>query len=175
MYSNITKQNSEILKQCVMSKSDPLYREYGGYHTGVDITGDSVYALYSGTIVLVNEDTSGMCVILHVDSEFCLSYKHIDTVTVHSGDEVSQGDKIGDVTKYVHVELLTYEPSIWPVRIGSETWYKHDITQLLSSGYMRSNAPQFSSMRIVELSDYPSGSADVISDYSRFVLSNNKG
>ena len=60
----ITHQDSEILKQCVMSDSDPLYQVYGEYHTGVDLSAHNIFSLDDGTVVSIGDSSKGHSVII---------------------------------------------------------------------------------------------------------------
>ena len=64
----ITKQDSTVLKDCVMSEFNPLYLHYRGFHTGVDLEGVFVYSLYDGTVVHVGSSESGRSVIIQTGS-----------------------------------------------------------------------------------------------------------
>ena len=171
----VTQQSSEILKECVLSKSNPLYKEYGGYHTGVDISGSNIYSLYDGTIALIGDDAKGHSVIIQTGSSLCICYRNLHTLSdIRAGMTISAGTYIGAVQHYVHVEALTQAKSLWPVRIGVSTWYKQDIMNYLTS-YTPSNydAIKFDLLGIKELSTYPSGDYDKIEGVTAYTLSNN--
>lgn len=176
----ITKQNSEVLKDCVMLKTSSLYKEYGGYHTGMDIAGSDVYSLYDGTVVSVGRSGSRYSVIVQTGSSFCMCYANIISIPlVRKGQTVSAGDHLGKVRGYVHIEALSKTESLWPVRIGKEDWYKYDVSAVIYGGYIQTQNDQdlvlFSSMNIAEISDYPGGVTDTLTDASDYILSNNGG
>lgn len=122
----ITKQDSEVLRPCVISTQSPLYKETKQLFPSIDITGSDIYAAYSGTVVLLNRDDLGQCMIIQTETSFCITYKHLDNVAVRLGDYVDKGQFIGSVDKYIRIELLRNLTSIWAVRIGAATWYKQD-------------------------------------------------
>ena len=175
----ITHQDSEVLKQCVMSQRDPLYKIYNEYHTGVDLSASNVFSLYDGTIVSIGSTSQGHSVIIQTGVSLCICYKYLQVPKeLMEGDTVSAGQQLGTVDKYVHVELLTKTKSNWPVRIGRDTWYKNDITSLIEDSKSASYVAQpiyFSDMGIFETSDYPNGRTDIIDDTSRYILTDNKG
>lgn len=176
----ITKQDSKVLKDCVMTNTSSLYKEYGSYHTGMDIAGDNVYSMYDGTVVSAGRSGSKYSVIIQTGSSVCMCYKNLTSKpSVNLGDNVSSGDLIGHVNGYVHVEALTKQKSLWAVRVGTNTWYKYDVSAVIYGGISQledsDQAIQFSSLDIAELSNYPSGTDDTVSGESQYILSNNRG
>lgn len=175
----ITKQDSEILKECVMSSDNKLYSEYKGYHTGIDLSATKVYSLFDGLVVWIGNVTKGHSVIIRTGESFCMSYMYILSLpsNIQKGRAVSKGQYLGDVYKYVHVEKLGQTKSKWPVRLGVETWYKEDPTSMLYGGYnTTATQHKFSDMKIGLTSTYPSGdpNLNVQSEESLYILSNNE-
>lgn len=174
----ITKQDSTVLKDCVMSKSNPLYLHYKGFHTGVDLEGVFVHSLYDGTVVHVGSSESGRSVIIQTGSSFCMCYKHLESCNVSVGNSVSQGDQIGQTDAYVHVECLEHKYSAWPVRIGRDTWYKQDVSKYIFGAGICQDSTKFDSLGISELFDYPSGRTEDIHNLSEsvnYTLYRNRG
>lgn len=174
----ITGQTSKVLKECVMSDKHSLYKEYGGYHTGVDIEGSSVFNLFDGVVVWVGKNTQTYSVIVQTGDTFCMVYSNLTTADVIKGESINKGRKLGDVYKYVHVEKLSNDTSKWPVRVGQRTWYKADVTGMLYGGYTSLvELPQFDELHIGEMSDYFSGEVEDgnINPTTAYFLSNNGG
>lgn len=169
----ITKQNSEILRPCVMDTQSSAYKSTKQFHTGVDLTGHQIFSAYSGTVVLTGRDELGQCVIVQTGSSFCISYRHLSNTCIQMGADVTEGQLLGQADRYVHVELLQRVESDWPVRISTETWYKRDPEPILNKTLRETDIALFDDMGIVELSDYPSGTCTVDDGQIKFILSNN--
>lgn len=135
MITTITGGETEIVKPYIESIADPNYKKYGGYHTGVDLKATSVYNLCPGTAVFVGKDETGQIVIVQHDVSHCIMYKELSTVAVEAGQFVDSYQLLGTVKSYVHVDYLTDGNTMWPVRVGSQTLYKHDPTPILTTGY----------------------------------------
>lgn len=175
----ITGADSKVIKDCVMSKDSELYRLYRGYHTGIDLSGSSVFSMYDGVVVQIGNSTKGRSVIVRTGSSFCVVYSNLSEVSdIQAGQDITSGYRIGSVKSHVHVEYLTLSESIWPVRIGRTTWYKNDVSCLIYGSPLVSNVENsrlFSSLNINEMSDYPSGIDTEVSQESDYILSNNRG
>lgn len=170
----ITKQDSQVLKPCVMSTNDEEYKVTGQFHTGIDLSGNDIYSVYSGTVVYTGEDESGKCVVVQTGSSFCITYKHLDTVDVRMGQNINGGGRLGACLKYVHVELLQKTNSFWPVRIGSDTWYKQNPEPIFERSLDVANIAQFENMGITEIE--PKYPLNTVNDGEiNYILSNNKG
>lgn len=156
----ITKYNAEVVRQCVMDDSNPLYKEYGGYNPGINLSAEKIYNLFDGTIVRINNVAKGKIIIVNTSDKFCISYMYLSDVpnTLSEGDTIVNGTYLGDVYKYVHVEYLTNTQSKWPVRIGSRTFYKTDPTPMLQGGYTQIyDQISFSDLNVGVVSNYPGG------------------
>jgi len=130
----ITGQTSNVLREYVGEKSDPNFKKYGGYQSGIDIEAKHVYAMSPGTVVFVGRSDKTYSVIVRNDPKRYLMYSNLKTVLVASGDDVDLGDKLGDASKFVRVEYVTTKKSKWPVRINDTTYYKNDPTDIVYSG-----------------------------------------
>ena len=130
----ITMNDAELLKPCVMSKSNPEFKILKKFHTGIDVKANNVFAVYRGRIAYIGYENSGRTVVIQTGSSFCVCYKRLKTVTVSLNDIVEKWYLIGSVDKYVHAEVYTKDISDWPVRIGTEDWYKADATSLIDGG-----------------------------------------
>lgn len=133
----VTQQDSNVIKEYVDNNRDPLYREYKGYHTGIDIEGSYVYSLCPGVVVSVGQmpESSMLSVIVQYDNNNCFVYNNLVDVKVTEGQTVSAYHLLGQCKKYVHFEYINSTPSIWPVRVGMVTFYKHNPTTFATEGY----------------------------------------
>lgn len=124
-----------IVKPHIESDKDLNYKIYGGYHTGVDVSASSVYNLCPGTAVLVSKDRNTWTVIVQYDMANCIQYKNLAECAVSTGEFVDTYQLIGRVDKFVHIDYLSVGENVWPVRVGSQTLYKHDPTEIVLNGY----------------------------------------
>lgn len=157
----ITGGDALVLRECVMSNTDPLYREYKGYHTGVDLATERVYSLYSGTVVDIGQGSEGQSVVIQTGSSLCICYRWLRATTIQVGQDINEKTYLGIVNKYVHVESYEKSKSAWPVRLGNNEWYKSDITNILKNGYIASvtkdDVKFYSDLNVKEISDYCGG------------------
>ncbi len=173
----ITKQDSEILRSCVMDKNSQEYKKTRQFYTGVDLTATDVYSAYQGTVVLIGKDEHGQNVIVQTGSSFCINYSHMTNIDVRAGQQISARDRLGLANKYVHVELLQSAQSYWPVRISSATWYKHDPQPIFDKTLQTANVANITNMNVTILSGtiVDSKPSDELTDEVKFMLSNNGG
>lgn len=123
---SITQKDSNILKYFVDNQEDPRYKEYGGFHTGVDIECKEVYAPCSCVVTYIGNNTDERnVVIVQYDSHTSFRFCNLLDVRVGVGP-IEVGTLIGIANTFVHFELLTREESRWVVRVGGQTHYKHD-------------------------------------------------
>ena len=127
----ITMCDSELLRQCVMSKDNPEFKKTGQFHTGLDIVASNLFTVYRGRIVFIGNEDSGRTVVVQTGSSFCVCYKRLKQVTVNLNDLVEKWTLVGVADKYVHVEVYTKDYSDFPVRIGNDNWYKADANMIL--------------------------------------------
>lgn len=124
-------QDAELLKPCVMSKDDPEFKKTGKFHTGVDIEAENVFTVYRGRVVYIGNEDSGRTVVVQTGSSFCVCYKRMKYVTLNLNDLVEKWALVGVADKYVHVEVYTKDVTIFPVRIGTDEWYKINANAIL--------------------------------------------
>lgn len=122
MWTNcpITKKNSEILQSWYTEDTN---------HTGLDISGDTIYSICYGVVIYVGQAANKTyTVIVQYDREICVSYSNLISVYIESGQMIKQGELLGECEQFVHFEYITTykDSSIFPVRVGTQTYYKHD-------------------------------------------------
>ena len=133
----VTNSDAEVVKEYVDSDRSALYKVYKGYHTGVDLKSSNVYSMCPGVVSIVNTmpDSKLLSVVIQFDATNCIIYSNIVNSMVDVGQIVSTYQQIGTCKDFVHFEYANTVPSRWPVRVGAQTFFKHDPTQLLIYGY----------------------------------------
>ena len=127
--------DAKVLKQHVVSETDPLFSEYNGYHTGMDLKSLKAYSPIPGDVLYIGEDESSKCIIMQFDSGTCVMYKNMNSIVVKEGQTIEVGQLLGSCFNYLHVDLLRLEESMWPVRVRGRTYFKHNPESLLVDGY----------------------------------------
>lgn len=126
-FAKITDSNKGIKLPWICDASDILFNEHG-YHTGLDLYTNQVYSFASGIVISIGKNKSHYAVTVQYDAHASLRYLHLSTVSIGVGQVVQQGFNLGMADRYVHFEYITKnrDDSLWPVRIGTETYYKHN-------------------------------------------------
>ena len=130
----ITLTDAELLKPCVMSKSDPEFAKLKVFHTGLDISADKVFSVYKCRVAYIGSESSGRTIVLQTGSSFCICYKRMKELQVSLNDILDPTYFVGTVDKYVHMEVYLKEKSQFPVSIGNDVWYKADANLALNGG-----------------------------------------
>lgn len=139
----ITQTDSTILNYWIDDTKSDEYKKHGGYHSGVDIEATDVYALCSCVCTYVGEDEYDQkVVIVQYDANTSFRYANLSRVDVVGGQIITYEDQIGVADEFVHFELLTREESQWIVRVGKETYYKHDPISYVRGEYEFENEPE---------------------------------
>lgn len=100
-------------------------------HSGVDLKAkmnEDVFAIADGTVikaVKIDKDDGGLRVNIQHKNGFVTRSMHLSEVTVHVGDKVVKGQKIGEVGKsgntpgdaHLHFETLIYGVRVNPCGI----------------------------------------------------------
>ena len=110
--------------------SNPLYKQYK-FNTGIDVCGTNVYSYSNGVVLAVGKDKGKYAVTVQYDVFSVLRYTNLKDVSVRAGDMIQVGYKIGAAHNYVHFEYATKDQSNWPVRVGTETYYKQNPIRML--------------------------------------------
>ena len=126
----ITQQDSKILRSWLDDLGVQNYNSEERYHTGVDLAATSVYAFCSCVCVYVGQDENDkVAVIVQYDRNRAFRFSNLISADVISGQALEKGTVIGSADSFVHFELLTREESLWGVRAGNESYWKHDPIQ----------------------------------------------
>lgn len=95
------------------------------YHNGIDLAADrgvKVMAADGGVVVRADySDSYGKCVTIRHDNGHETLYAHLSSISVSEGDEVYQGQKIGEVGRtgiatgnHLHLELFVNDEKVDP-------------------------------------------------------------
>ena len=125
----ITKGDARVLLPYISDNRSDMYKLNKGYHTGIDIEASEVYNMYTGTVIQVGiEEDNSYAVTVEYNGDIALRYMNLLKAYVTPGDYIYLGAFIGSANKFVHFEYVNTrkDDSIWPVRVGEKTYYKHD-------------------------------------------------
>lgn len=127
LFAKITDSNKGIRLPWIGDETDTLFKRHG-YHTGLDLYANHVYSFTSGVVTSIGKEDSHYAVTVQYDAQTSLRYLHLKTISVGAGQIVQQGFNLGTADQYVHFEYITKnkKDSLWSVRIGTETYYKHN-------------------------------------------------
>ncbi len=172
----ITGSDAKILKQYCASTDSPLYRQYKGFNTSVNLTASDVYNMYSGTVSMISGDKkSGMDVVVLINNNQAIRYRNLKTVSVKLNDSVDISQKIGEAKTAVRVEYLsTYAKNQFPFRMNNTVMYKDDPMKILDieTTAVAESGPLYSESGLMDvMQEYDGG-------YSRDMfnmLSDNRG
>lgn len=130
--SSIVSSYGGVRRPWIGDTKNPLYKQYR-YNTGIDLYGEQVYSYANGVVIAVGSSGRTKSVTVQYDIFSCLRYENLSSISVSEGDIVQAGFNIGKAHGYLHFEYITKfkDTSIWPVRIGTETYYKQNPVGLL--------------------------------------------
>lgn len=148
-FNRVTQTKATIMNY--WNDEEPLY------HSSIDIEGDRVYSVSSGIVLQVGKDESGWMISIQYDVSTIVRYGHLKSSLVDVGDRIENGQNLGRASKFVVFEYATLDNSntMWPVRIGEATYYKHDPQSLLYDDILPdSNISKIQYMTDSEFPDY---------------------
>jgi murein DD-endopeptidase MepM/ murein hydrolase activator NlpD len=123
---NITSVNQMIWPTSATAISSPYGIRASGFHTGLDIngeTGDAVWASLSGTVVTAGWcGNYGNCVVIKHSDGLSTRYAHLSAISVGVGQNVSQGQTIGlegstgnSTGSHLHFEIIIGGTAVDPL------------------------------------------------------------
>lgn len=172
----ITNSDAKVLRQYCIDKSNPLYQQYKGFCTSVNLEATNVFTMYSGRIAMISGDErSTYQVVVQINSNQCIRYTNLKSVNVKYNQQVDVSQQIGVARRYVGVEYLTtYVKNPFSFRLGSIQLYKDDPAKILDStiSSIQNNSLQYSESGLMDFNNEYNGGID---SSSEFILSNNRG
>ena len=135
MYTDVTKQDSEILVPYITDKNSKDYRRYKTLSSGIVLSGQDIYSISDGIVILVGEDESKLStVIVQYNLTQCFSYCLLTSTYVNANDIVTKGTKLGTCKNKMRFEYLTSskDNSIWARRIDDLVYYPQNPTEVLN-------------------------------------------
>lgn len=172
----ITRSDASVLKEYCVDTSNPLYKQYKGFNTSVNLETTSVYSMYSGVVSMVCGNSKlGYEVSVLLNSNQAIKYGNLKSIEVHENQFVDVSCKIGEARKFVKVEYMnTYLRSNFNYRVGSVMMYKDDPMKILypESTQIENQSIQYSESGLIGVVDkYDQG----INPSMMFMLSDNRG
>lgn len=135
MYNLVTKSDAVILKYFTYDETKNTSMLHEDIHTGVDIQGQKVYSMSPGTVILVGYDGKYKNVIIRLDEENCFNYAHLTDTDLRYNEDVEEGTFIGHCDSFVHFEHGSRQQTLWPIRIGTLTYFKKDPMYVLENSW----------------------------------------
>lgn len=131
----ITNSDATVLKEYCIDKSNPLYRQYKGFNTSVNLEAKDVHSLCYGQVCMITGDKkSGYDVAVRVNQNQVVRYGNLNTVDVAVNDIVDISNKIGEVKNWVKFEYMnTYTKNQYSFRVGDVQMYKDDPMKIFDS------------------------------------------
>ena len=174
----ITNSDAKVLKEYCIDKTSPLYQQYRGFNTSMNLEASEVYNMYFGQVVMISGESKHMYeVVVLLNEHQAIRYGNLKSIDVTLYQYVDIGQKVGVANRYVQIEYLsTYIKNPYSFRINYIQMYKDDPAKLFDDSKSVIEGPeQFyydqSGLRDL-MSEYDGGTPN---DNIVFMLSNNKG
>ena len=153
----ITNSDATILKEYCIDKSSPLYKEYKGYNTSINLEANEVFNGYTGRVSLISGDPrSKYDVVVQLNLNQAVKYGNLKSVNVKMGDFIDIGTKIGDASRWLKFEYMnTSVHNQFPFRIGDVQMYKDDPLNVLDPNkFMRlCTSEQYSRSGLIDIEE----------------------
>lgn len=170
----ITRSDAKVLKEYCIDKSNPLYRQYKGFNTSINLEASDVYTMYAGYVAIVFGDSrNGYEIVVRMNQDQAIKYGNLKSIDVKVNQQVDISQKVGQANKYVKVEYLTtYVKNPFSFRLGQTQMYKDDPAKIIdvSTSVVSNTSLQYNE----------SGLQDFVYEYdggvpasTQFMLSNN--
>lgn len=130
----VTRTSSTVLCPFIPNSSSEEYKQYKKIHDGIDIRCVSVHSACQGVVSFIgtnHEDGTQEVTVLY-DARQGMRYCHLEKVLCKLSDIVDTGEWIAEAKDFVHFEYIDNSDKdrpIWPVRVGSQEFFKHDPTK----------------------------------------------
>lgn len=172
----ITRSDAKVLREYCDSKYSPLYREYKGFNTSVNLTASLVYNMYAGDVIMISGDVkSTYDVVVSITRNQAIRYRNLKSIAVKLHQYVDISDLIGAAKTFVKIEYLSsFTKTDFVFRLGDEVFYKDDPMKILDSetSVISRSSPQYLQSGLRGFVDAWNGGVD---DSMRKMLSDNKG
>lgn len=171
----ITQSDAQIVKEYCASTDNPLYRQYKGFNTSVNLTATDVYTMYGGTVAMISGDKmSGFDVVVLINSQQAIRYRNLKSIEVSQNEFIDTAQKVGVARTAVWVEYLsTFVKNQFPFRMQNMVMYKDDPMKILDvdASVITTVGPQYAESGLEDFMDaynggYSSDLAHMISDNS---------
>jgi hypothetical protein len=129
-----------IIKNCIFTKSDSIILKSwkilpDNIHTGVDISGNTIFSPCFGVVIsILYDDSEKYVIVLQYNADVCIRISNLVFTNLKLGESIKLGDQIGYSNNYVHIEYLLSTISSTPslcVRVGKYTYYKYNPIDLV--------------------------------------------
>lgn len=172
----ITNSDAKILRQYCIDRNSPLYAEYRGFNTSVNLEATDVYNMYSGYVAIISGNTRFRYdVVVVLNTTQAIKYGNLKSIDVKLKQNVDTFQRIGYADKYVSVEYLsTYTYNQYSFRVEHIQMYKDDPMKILDvdSAVIQATSPLYADSGLIDVVDAYNGG---IGPNARFILSNNEG
>lgn len=167
----ITNSDAKVLREWCMDKTSPLYKEYKGFNTSINLETNKVYNAYTGHVAMVSGDKRlGYDVVVRINDTQAIRYSNLKSVDVKMRENVDISQQIGEANKYVKVEYLTTRANNqYAFRIGDKQMYKDDPSKIIDpeNSNIRSTFPQYSESGLMDFEDaYNGGDENYADNYT---------
>lgn len=172
----VTRSDASVLKEFCIDVSSPLYKQYKGFNTSVNLEATSVYSMYSGVVSMIcKESNLNYLVGVLINANQAIMFGNLKSINVRENQTVDVVTKIGEANKFVKVYYMTtFMKTLYTYRIGNILMYKDDPMKILDfrNSQIQDTSPQFSESGIIEIkNEYDQG----LNPSMIFMLSDNRG
>ena len=127
------------------------------YHQGEGVNLDEVYSLTEGLVISVSDYRGIYAVTVQCNHQECIRYCNLKDTPLKIDDKINAEDFIGNTAEhYVHIEYCTttQDDSIWTVRVGGISYYKHDPEKVVSGEYEPMSLKSLAAGSAIEFGEY---------------------
>ncbi len=164
----VTQSDAKVLKQYCISTSSPLYKQYKGFNTSLNLSADKVYNMYAGRVATISGNSKiGFEVSVLVNQNQAIKYGNLRSITVKLNQFIDVSFQIGVANKYVSIEYMsTYIKNQYSYRVGTIQMYKDDPAKIIdiTSTVMCNTSLQYSESGLYDVVDEYDGGTHLPDD-----------
>lgn len=153
----ITQSDAKVLKEYCIDKSNPLYKEYKGFNTSVNLEATDIYNGYMGLVAMVSGDSrTGYEVTVQLNLDQAVKYGNLKHVDVQMNNYIDIGEKIGVANKWLRFEYMnTNVHNQYSFRVGDVQMYKDDPMNILDPDrfVLLSSSEQYSNSGLIDIEE----------------------